>query len=230
MHHATSAQVNVIKNQLNTLFALAAAAVLTVPASAQNLIQNGSFESGSYSWNGSGGESLGVGSTVITDWTVVNAELAPVLNGNSYGMVAEDGVVSLDLTGYHDSTPYGGVQQTIATTTGQAYSLQFYVGAQNVVNGTYRAPTSVDAWVNGTDVGTFTDNITTGDQTWALQSYNFTAASDSTTIALIGTFSEGGQYLGLDNVSVQSVPEPSGLVLAAGSILDLVGLKRRRQA
>lgn len=216
-----------MKKSLYITFAIGAAVLSAVPACAQNLITNGSFEQGNYSWNGSNGESLSTGSTAITGWTVIEAELAPIKNGDAYGMVAEDGDISLDLTGYHDSSPYGGVEQSLGTTIGQGYVLQFYVG---VLNGgsIYQSPNSVDAIINSSDVGTFTNSSTASGQQWALETYRFTAASASTTIGLIGHSSGGGQYIGLDNVSLEAVPEPSGLVLAAGSILGLLGFRRRR--
>lgn len=212
----------------NIFASLGFAAVLITSANANNLITNGSFENGSYSFNGGGGESLGVGSTVMTGWTVVTAELAAIENGDAYGMVAQDGNISLDLTGYHDSSPYGGVEQTISTVAGQTYTLQFYIGAQNN-SGSYAAPVSINASINGGTATTFYNNSTGSGQQWVLASQSFVATGTSTTIDLIGNSSAGGQYIGLDNVSVtQSVPEPNSIAALGCGLLGLIGLKKRK--
>lgn len=207
--------------------AIGAAGILSVPASAVNLVVNGSFETGSYTWDSGGADSLGVGSTLSSGWKVVNAEVAAVSNSNIWGLSAADGTVFIDLTGYHDSTPYGGLEQSFNTSVGQQYQVQFSIGINNSVSSTV-GPASVDLLVNGSNVGTFTNSSTGSGQQWAAQSYSFTATSASTTLDLIGSYSAGGRSIGLDAVSVQAVPEPSSLILAAGSVLGLLGFRRRR--
>lgn len=179
------------------------------PASAQNLLANGSFEQGTFVNSGTGGYPLPVGSTVITGWTVSNAELAWLENGNSYGLETPFGSYFLDLTGYHDSLPYGGVAQTIATTPGAQYVLSFDIGADQSA-GTYGGPMSVAASA-GSTAGSFTFTAPVGSlgNYWGEFDLPFTATGASTAITLTGTSSAGGQYLGLDNVSVTAAPEPS---------------------
>lgn len=207
--------------------AIGAVGLFSVPASALNLIANGSFGTGTYTFDGGGADSLGIGSSAIAGWSVVNGELAVISNTNVWGITAEDGTTSLVLTGYHNSSPYGGVEQTIATSIGQQYTLQFYVGVQNGT-GAFAEPNSVDAMVNGNVIGTAVNNMTGSGQQWSVASYSFTATGTSTVVDLVGHSSGGGQYIGLDGVSVQAVPEPSSLVLAAGSVLGLLGFRRRR--
>jgi len=174
---------------------------------------NGSFESGSYSFAANGAQSLPVGSTVISGWTTIGAELAAVQNSNSFGVNTPFGNVFLDLTGFHDASPYGGVSQTIGTTPGQTYDLTFYLGVNNS-NTAQRGPISVRAQAGATS-STFTDNPIGTGNIWTPFSLEFTASSASTAVSIQGTAGIG--YIGLDNVSVveaSAVPEPSPLLLA----------------
>lgn len=193
---------------------------------ANNLLVNGSFETGNFVNNGAGAESLALGDTSMTGWTTVSAELAWVQNGNNYSLSAEDGTMSLDLTGYHDSSPYGGVEQSFATVVGGQYLLSFYVGA----NSNYSQVNGVNALINNSSLGTFTINSTTSGQTWQQFSVSFTASSTTSTLDIIGSAASGGTYIGLDNVSVtaQSVPEPAEFLPMVGTALGLLAFRRRK--
>jgi hypothetical protein len=116
---------------------------------AVNLLANGSFEAGTYSFGGDGAQNLAPGSTTITGWTVTTNNVAPIQATNAYSIVPEDGNVSLDLQGYTDSSPYGGVQQTIATVSGAQYQLKFWIGVQNDI-GIAVGPASVTATAGST--------------------------------------------------------------------------------
>ena len=117
-------------------------------ASATNLILNGSFEKASAgsSLPTGNGNSLPSGSTAIADWTVFGGlssdGLAWLVNGDEYGVSTPYGSYFLDLTGYHDQTPYFGVEQTIATTPGQSYALTFHLGVDQS-SGIYNGPIGV---------------------------------------------------------------------------------------
>jgi hypothetical protein len=68
------------------------------------------------------------------------------------------------------------------------------------------------------------------DTQWGLFSLDFTATNASTPISIIGTFTNDGAYIGLDDVSVVSiVPEPSVTVFAIGGVLvaGAIGYRRR---
>jgi hypothetical protein len=202
--------------------AVGATAMLSSPLQAGNLITNGSFENGSYTFDGNGADSLPAGSTVITGWTTFGAELATIQNTNNFGPITTPfGSIFLDLTGYHDSSPYGGVEQSISTTIGQSYQLTLYLGVYDS-NPIYEGPISVQVKA-GPGSTTFTDNPTGLGSIWTPFSFSFIANSSSTLISIQGT--EGKQYIGLDNVSViasSAVPEPSTLVLGSAAAL-LVG-------
>jgi hypothetical protein len=190
-------------------------------------ITNGSFETGNFTFDGNGAASLPLGSTAISGWTTFGGELAVLENANAFGLTTPFGTQFLDLTGYHDSSPYGGVLQMINTTVGQSYVLSLDLGVDNS-SSLYSAPVSVSAQAAGS-VMTFTANPTGTGNIWTPFSLAFTAVSTTTTISIQGTGAK--QYLGLDNVSVNpsAVPEPTSLVM--GGTAAIVGLcfwSRRR--
>src|SRR5438876_901421 len=95
--------------------AICAAAVVGWSSAARaDLLANGSFDTGTYVFGGDGGADLAPGSTAITGWTVVTNHVAPLKAGNVYGIIPQgcNGQVSLDLQGYSDGSPYGGVSQS----------------------------------------------------------------------------------------------------------------------
>lgn len=200
--------------------------VLSVGAySNANLLTNGSFESHTYTFGGDGGVDLGPGNTGITGWSVVTNDVAPISSANTFGIAPEDGAVSLDLQSYNDSSPYGGVSQSISTVLGATYDLSFYIGVQNDV-GYSVGPASVMATAGATS-GTFTNTATASGNQWQLFSMSFVATATSTPITLQGTFTGGGAYIGLDNVDVEvhPTPEPASFV---GCAVSLAFLRRRR--
>src|SRR4051812_895346 len=102
---------------------------LAVPMPVHAQLANGSFEAGTFTNTGPFDahiQQLLVGSTAMTGWTVVSDEIGWARNDNPFvPNGATDGQFFLDLTGFSDSPPHGGVRQTVATVPGQAYVLQF---------------------------------------------------------------------------------------------------------
>ena len=201
------------------------------PVHAQ-IVQNGSFEQG----NATGDPSLAVGSTAIPGWTVTNAEIAFGTNG-VYGLATPYGSQFVDLTGYHDSVPYGGITQNIATITGTSYHLSFALGADQS-SSIYSGPVSAAASAGGASQAfTFTPALgSTGNQ-WGTFGLDFIAAGTSTPITFIGTLSTGGQFIGLDNVAVtQNSPVPEASTTISFGLLLMLGLgglavaKKRKQS
>jgi hypothetical protein len=185
------------------LFALAAGN----SANAANLILNGSFEKASAgnSLPTGNGEALPDGSTAIADWTVFGGlssdGLAWLVNGNEYGGSTPYGSYFLDLTGYHDKTPYFGVEQTIATTPGQGYALTFRLGVDQSSD-IYNGPIGVTAKAGSrSKVFDNYDPSGTGN-IWQRFTLDFTAKSTSTLISIQGY--QGDQYIGLDDVIVRA--------------------------
>jgi hypothetical protein len=91
----------------------------------------------------------------------------------------------------------------------------------------------VGAVVNaGSDSTTFTSGTPSSINEWQTFTYDFTATSANTTIQIIGQVADdqSQKYIGLDNVSVQLIPEPGTLALFAGSgLIALVGWRRSRK-
>ena len=184
-----------------------AAVVLSVglPSHA-NLLSNGSFESGNFVPDASDTMSLGVGATDMTGWTVQNAALAWIGPSNPFSLTASDGGYFLDLSGYHDNAPYGGVSlsQNIATTVGTQYRLSFDIGTSPAYD---TAAVSVQVTA-GVGSSTFTSIPLLVNQ-WESFLFDFTATSASTAISLVGQAATNEKYIGLDNVSLTVIPEPS---------------------
>jgi hypothetical protein len=185
-----------------------------------NLLQNGSFEDGSFSPNGDNTMSLYTGATDMTGWTVTGDSLAWIADPNPFGdLTASDGSKSLDLTDYPIGGPYGGVEQTFATTANSVYTVSFKLGT----NPLYSPYSEIMASADATTV-IFGANAVTS-QYWYTCSFQFVADDSSATLSLIGT--NGTYYVGLDEVSVtEAVPEPASLAVLG---LGLAAIKRRRR-
>lgn len=194
---------------------------------------NGSFENtgGTFIADGNGAMSLNPGSTTIPGWTVTTGELAWISTG-SFGIAASDGSFFLDLAGYHDAFPYGGVSQSVATTSGNAYLLTFDIGNAGIntisqIQASAGATTSLLSAQNATGVAE-----------WYTKSLNFTATASSTLIQLVGmTASNGGNYIGLDNVTLTDlgptgpapVPEPASLTVWGLGLVGFAGMACRKR-
>lgn len=191
---------------------------------------------------------LFAGNTAMTGWTVsVPGAIAWIDNTNPWsstvGMTTPNGAKFLDLTGW--SSEWSGLQhyagetqafrsivsQTFDTVAGVTYNVSFDVGFgpdSNSTGGSMGHPvlnSSVDVGLNGV-YNTFSSAA----DGWANKSFTFTATGASTTLSFKtgDTYSE---YVGLDNVSVNAVPEPEtyAMMLAGLGALGFVGRRRRKQ-
>jgi hypothetical protein len=211
------------KKMRKIVFVAVVCAFVGVPLRA-DLVQNGSFELGNFIDNAPVGDNtmaLVVGSTDITGWTVVNDAIAWIKEPDPWSILTPNGFLLLDLTGYSDSAPHGGVSQTITTTVGENYTLSVDLG---VYNPTLSGPITVRASA-GTASQDFTYNPAGAGNQWQTFSLAFVANSVNTPVAITGI--SGSKYIGVDNVSVVPIP---GAVLLGLLGLSAAGIKLRRFA
>ena len=209
---------------------LAAATLIAAPAfAATNLVVNGGFEApitptGSFvqlfGGNSFPGWSVGGNDVIIINSAYSEAGL--VFNPNS-------GVNSIDLTGAGNTGPTNAITQSIATTAGR-YQLSFFVGNASPTGGnagSYTQPSTANLSINGGAIQSFTN---ADDTPFAINWKPFTVSFYSATPVTL-TFSNGtvgDNMLGLDDVSLNAVPEPSTwAMLIAG--FGLVGASARRR-
>ena len=212
-------------------------------AHAANLILDGSFEDptvGNASFTlFSTGSTFGSGNP----WTVVGTPGGNVgivdtnFSQNGILFVAQDANQWIDLTGV-TQTPQEGVQQTVATTIGQQYSLSFYVGNVNNGTGIFGTTSTIDVSITGSPIFVATNSCTlcTTTLAWQLFTTTFTATSASTAIAFLNGDPTSDTSNGLDNISlnlanVGATPLPAALPLFATGLgaMGLLGWRRKRK-
>ncbi len=193
--------------RLKTLLVIVAFALFVVYAPttfAQNLLTNGSFETGDFTGWTTGGnfEDTEVVSGAFYDYTGAQ-------NGNFYavmGPVGSDGTLS----------------QTLTDVAGAQYTVSFWFGSVG------DNPSDFSASWDGTPLLSLT-NPNTG-AAWSEFTYTVTGTGTDT---LTFAFRDDPAYMALDNVSVtensgQSVPEPSSFLLLGTGVLGLGGMVRRK--
>ncbi len=193
--------------RLKSLLVIVALVVFVAGAPAifaQNLVTNGSFETGDFTGWTTGGnfEDTEVVSGAFYDYTGAQ-------DGNFYavlGPVGSDGTLS----------------QTLTDHAGAQYTISFWFGSVG------DNPSDFSASWDGTQLLSLT-NPNTG-AAWSQYTYQVTGTgSDTLTFA----FRDDPGYMSLDNVSVtensgQSVPEPSSLLMLGTGVLGLGGVVRRK--
>lgn len=197
-------------------------------ASAQNLVHNGSFETGLFTdTHGYGYQYVEPFDTNFPSWFVSHSELLRGKNGVTYDtLTASDGDYFLDLTGSQNND-LSVISQTIQTTPGQHYRLSVDLGLAPHFNGyDQEGPITLRAHF-GADSADFTYEPTTPGMDWKTFSADFVATNSFTQIQLEGLSKPVlNQFFGLDNVQVQAVPEPA-TVAALG--LGAVAMLRQRK-
>lgn len=215
----------------NTSFSIALILCVTSGFAHANLLTNGSFEdtTGFVDNTGQHIMELFPGSTALPGWSVTNTSGLDLNWLGPFNPIspASDGSYSLDLTGYHNSSPFSGVSQTLATLLGHTYEVGFDLGN----DGSFRSGILASA---GGVSQNFVTTFASAGHRWDHFSFFFTAAASSEVISFIGSQQVVNNpiYIGLDNVTVLdvtpnalSVPEPGSLFLIG---LGLAGLRAAR--
>ena len=205
-------------------------------------ILNGSFETTTPAVGTGACGIFASGSTSISGWTVVGpagtdvgvCNTAFVQSGISF--LAQDGLNWLDLTGLNSNNAEG-VQQAVATISGDSYTLSFWVGNVDNPATPFGVTSTVNVFANGASLGAFTNNCTTCTTTqgWKQFSNTFTATSALTTLTFLNADPAGDNTNGLDNLVLTDngpagVPEPSSIVLVGSGLFGLAAWLRRRAA
>jgi hypothetical protein len=187
-------------------------------AAQANMMVNGDFEASS--------------STTVTPtgWTNIGHNDGVI--AYSYARTpAYSGLYFYDLGGFGDPTgPAGhGIQQTVATTPGTAYTLTFGLTSEDFSgNSTLEVSIGgITTYLNLTSTGTFLG------KPFTTQTINYVATGASTVISFIefANPSGGNNDPLIDNVifdvASTSVPEPSTLLLLGSGVVGLIGFRRK---
>ena len=183
---------------------LAVAGLLIPGAFGANLIQNGSFERPLVPAGGF--TDFVTGSTALTGWQVVGVAgdvsvISTTHVEDGFTWPAAVGQQWLDLTG-DGSNSATGVQQTVATTIGTAYTLTFYVG--NAYGGGFLTTSTVNVFINGAQTFDITNLAGEGLTYIVWQKYTTTivATSAQTTIAFMNGDGPDDNVNGLDGITL----------------------------
>ncbi len=196
-----TARAHITGLALTFLFLLATAFIAPSAAWADNLVQNGGFETGDFS-----------GWTVTGD--VQGAQVVSGGGSNSGCCFAK----------FNPGSDYVYLSQTISTPhtpgSSQLYDLLFFWKLVDL------PPTDFQVFWGGQLVADFQN---TGSQQWTqFQLDGLTATRQETQLTFGFKVSDGQSYFGLDDVSVsQQTPEPSSLMLLGSGILSAAAAIRK---
>jgi hypothetical protein len=189
-----------------TLLVVAALAIclcLAPAAFAQNLLTNGSFETGDFTGWTTGGNFGATGVTTGAFYAYSGAE-----DGNFYAYL---GPVGSDAS----------LSQTLTTVAGAQYTISFWFASVG------DNPSDFSVYWDGTQLLSLT-NPNTGSN-WTQYTFTGTGTGSDT---LTFNFRDDPAYMALDNVSVTenqpTVPEPSSFLLLGTGVLGIGGFVRRK--
>ncbi|WP_165074967.1 PEP-CTERM sorting domain-containing protein [Paludisphaera rhizosphaerae] len=229
-----------------TLMIALAAGAVAPEASAANLVTNGSFESAT----GFNGSKENLSTLTLTGWS-----LGAHGSSGSLGYLvapgqADNGDYLSVYNGFPNQSPDGGkfvmidgdpawtvpIYQTISgLTVGQVYMLTFYQAAGQQAG--FTGPTT-ERWSvtfgSDTQLSHKFELLQGATGQWEKQTMFFqaTSASQVLTFLAVGTPNGAPPIAFLDGVSMEAVPEPSSIALAALGIVGVLGgqLRRSRRA
>jgi len=196
-----------------TLAGLLAAAAS--PIHAQNVLQNGSFETGDFAgWNVNSPDSSLLVDSAAGPYGIYSAQSDD--GGRYYALFPSSTISSLD--------------QAFSTTAGSLYEINFYVNDNfggSALQVSASGATLVSAGVGGSTLLNFTtaNDSTLVGQGW--QNFDFWVQANGSSVDLT-FFGSTSSFMGVDKVSV--VPEPSTFALAGLGAVGLLSWRQRRAA
>ena len=159
---------------------------------------NGSFETGTYVDGGSGFETLSVGDTSITGWTVDAGSVDWI--GTHW--TPQDAAMSIDMNG----TEAGAISQVLDTTIGNTYTVSFFLSGNPEGDPVVK---TLDVNATGGTLATYSYDTTGNDvanMNWTQEEYTFLATGTSTTLSFAST-TLGAFGPAIDNVVItETVP------------------------
>jgi hypothetical protein len=205
-----------------TLATLAASVFVGLPAHAQNLILNGSFESPSIAANS-------ILQTTPVSWLGGNQPI--IINGDySPGIpLPQDGQQYADLGHFPSLSQAAFLSQAFTVSSPGSYVLNWYDSTE--FNGPGNSsPYSVTVSDGAANVVTAAnlDANATGLRVWKNRALTLTLPADAYTLRFEGHVAASGEGSLIDNVSLLFVPEPTGGVLLLCGVAMLLPAKRFR--
>lgn len=223
------------------LLATATLLLTTLPAGAQTVNNPGFEDPGTTLAPGYAqyftGQTIGTGGWTVggSDVFVLNSAYTETSGNVALTFNAFDGSNALDITG-SGNTGANTITQTLAFQPGQ-FTLSFYLGRINdtgAANPVYTGNASVSVSLGGLALGAGTFTNTTesvGSVNYALFNVPFTVnAAGNYDLTFTNATPTGNNYAGLDNITVNVVPEPSTYAMVIGTLgLLAIGRRLRRQ-
>lgn len=217
---------------------MAAAALVAMGGAAQAQLLDGSFESPAAPTSAPYYQAYGDGAS-IGAWTVVGCGVAcasdavTLLNNQAATLPGMTGHVTpygnqwIDLSG-DGNFGHSSITQTVSgLVAGTVYTLSFALGATSL----HDAVVSVTAPGAAGTFTTFASGSSGGfSNVWTTYSLTFTASGSDTLLFAAVPASGGPVSIGLDNITVTAVPEPSAYAMALAGLGALGFMARRRKS